>query len=99
MFRTSLLRISIVFLIVSFTAVSHAQTSWQLVTDNEAGFSISFPGQPTYQTTIDPATGKQVEVYKFSIQVAFYESPSPRFRGHLSPLLNSVKSMVSSLNR
>src|SRR4051812_545224 len=65
MFRTSLLHISTVFLIVSFTAVSHAQTSWQLVTDNEAGFSISFPGQPTYQTALDPATGEQVEVYKF----------------------------------
>lgn len=65
MFRTSLLHISTVFLIVGFTAVFHAQTSWQLVTDNEAGFSVGFPGQPTYQTAIDPITGGQVEIYKF----------------------------------
>src|SRR5687767_8585087 len=53
------------FLIVTSMPASFAQTSWQQVTDSEAGFSISFPGQPTYQTSTDPVTRIQTEVYKF----------------------------------
>ena len=61
------------YLIFNFVEVAHAQTSWRQITDGEAGFSISFPGQPTYQTSTDPATGMQIEVYKF-----FYSDHSLR---------------------
>ncbi|HEX8495302.1 MAG TPA: hypothetical protein VF658_20995 [Pyrinomonadaceae bacterium] len=65
MSRPLTLRIMVLLLTISLIPVSSAQTTWQQVTDREAGFTISFPGQPTYQATADPATGLQTEIYKF----------------------------------
>lgn len=53
------------FFIIAASDPSFAQNPWHRITDNEAGFSISFPGEPTYQTSTDPVTGMQSEVYKF----------------------------------
>jgi len=70
------------FFIVATSSASFAQTSWQQVTDSEAGFSIRFPGQPTYQTSTDLATAIQTEVYKFFytgrlLRITFAPFPEP----------------------
>ena len=55
----------LLFLTLGIASIASAQNSWQQVIDREADFTVSFPGQPTYQTTTDPATGLQTEIYKF----------------------------------
>lgn len=62
--RSHLILITLFFIVASSPAF-FAQTPWQQVTESEAGFSISFPGQPTYQTSTSTVTGIQTEVYKF----------------------------------
>jgi hypothetical protein len=45
--------------------VSVAQDQWQRITDREAGFTISFPGKPSYEQSTDPTLPHQTETYKF----------------------------------
>lgn len=44
---------------------SVAQGQWHKITDREAGFTISFPGGPTYEQSSDPTLLHQTEKYKF----------------------------------
>jgi hypothetical protein len=39
------------------SSISVAQVTWHKITDQEAGFTVSFPGQPTYQESTAPETG------------------------------------------
>lgn len=51
---------------VSFFSVSSAaQSTWQTLTDREAGFTISFPGEPTYGQVSITQSGDPEETYKF----------------------------------
>ncbi len=90
MSRLSLLLL-IVLLLVSLTSVSSAQTGWQQVIDKEAGFTISFLGKPIYIAETDPATGLQIEIYKF-----FYTGRLLRIT--FAPLSGSVRT-PSELSR
>lgn len=42
-----------------------AQAVWQPFTDREAGFTVSFPGKPSYEEGSLPQTGGSEETYKF----------------------------------
>jgi hypothetical protein len=84
--ESSRLRLSnlllIVLAVIAYPLVSFAQISWHQITDSEAGFNISFPGQPTYQTETDRATGLQTEIYKFFytgrlLRITFAPLPQP----------------------
>lgn len=80
--RLSCFILSTHIFILTTSSASFAQTSWQQVMDNEAGFSISFPGQPTYQTSTNPNTAMQSEVYKFFytgrlLRITFAPLPEP----------------------
>jgi hypothetical protein len=48
-----------------FSASSAAQATWQPFTDREAGFTISFPGEPTYGQVSIAQSGDPEETYKF----------------------------------
>jgi hypothetical protein len=50
---------------VTLPQASIAQDQWQQITDREAGFTISFPGKPTYEQSDDPTLPHQTEKYKF----------------------------------
>lgn len=50
---------------VAFLQVSVAQEQWQRTIDKEAGFTISFPGKPSYEQSTDPTLLHQTETYKF----------------------------------
>lgn len=76
--------IALIIFSVALPLSTLAQASWQQVIDNEAGFKISFPGQPTYQATTDPTTGLQTEIYKF-----FYTGRLLRIT--FAPLSQSVR--------
>lgn len=56
----------VIVIVVTHAVHSHAiQSEWQRNTDQEAGFSISFPGRPTYEESTDPGTGQPLETYSF----------------------------------
>lgn len=62
------LRKYLAIIIVATHAFVHSQaiqSEWQRSTDQEAGFSISFPGRPTYEESTDPGTGQPLETYSF----------------------------------
>jgi hypothetical protein len=44
---------------------SMAQAGWHPYTDEEAGFTVSFPGKPTYEEINHPQSGEPQETYKF----------------------------------
>ena len=55
-----------VLLFVSFLPqTTVGQDAWQQITDQEAGFTISFPAKPTYEQSNDPTLSHQTELYKF----------------------------------
>lgn len=66
------------------TIVSTAQNGWQRITDQEAGFTTSFPGRPEYGESTDPETGQPLETYSFyyngnMLHIAFTPIvPAPR---------------------
>ncbi len=66
------------------TLVSTAQNGWQRITDQEAGFTLSFPGRPEYGESTAPETGQPLETYSFYyngnlLQIAFGPMvPAPR---------------------
>ncbi len=50
---------------ISFSLITVSQEVWQTFTDEEAGFTISFPGRPTYEQTSLSQSGDPEEKYKF----------------------------------
>lgn len=48
-----------------FLLTSAAQTVWQPFTDEEGGFTVSFPGKPSYEEGSLPQNGDPEEIYKF----------------------------------
>lgn len=51
--------------IVVVSSAYAAQVKWQQIHDQEAGFSISFPGRPTYSESTVSETGEPLESYEF----------------------------------
>jgi hypothetical protein len=49
----------------ALSQASPAQVTWQRITDNGAGFTISFPGRPAYSESTVPETGEPLESYEF----------------------------------
>ncbi len=47
------------------TFISATPNGWQRITDQEAGFTISFPGRPTYEESTAPETDQPQETYSF----------------------------------
>jgi hypothetical protein len=52
-------------IVISLSHSTRAQEVWQPYTDKEAGFTISFPGKPTYEQVSAPQSGNPKETYKF----------------------------------
>lgn len=52
-------------IIATNSSVFAAQNNWQRITDQEASFTISFPGHPTYEEVTDSETGQPKETYSF----------------------------------
>lgn len=48
-----------------FLLTSTAQTVWQPFTDEEGGFTVSFPGKPSYEEGSLPQSSEPEETYKF----------------------------------
>jgi len=63
--RLTLIPLSISILLIAISEATSAQDSWQRITDREAGFTISFPGKPSYEQSDDPTLTHQTEKYKF----------------------------------
>jgi hypothetical protein len=63
-YLTRILLLAVTAIIAPLQA-SPAQDQWQQITDREAGFTISFPGKPTYEQSDDPTLPHQTEKYKF----------------------------------
>ncbi|MGB7925731.1 MAG: hypothetical protein WCF57_21010 [Pyrinomonadaceae bacterium] len=63
--RLALILFSILILLIALPQRAFAQVSWQQLTDKEAGFTIGFPGKPTYEQSADPTLVHQTESYRF----------------------------------
>lgn len=78
------------------TFVSSAQNGWQRITEQGAGFSISFPGHPSYEESIIPETGQPLESYSFYyngnlLHIAFGPIvPVPRTATEVNQLLGNI---------
>lgn len=84
-------------LILSTSAyVSAAQKGWQRITDREAGFTVSFPGSPTYGESTAPETGQPLETYTFyyngnTLHIAFGPIvPAPRTVMEINKVLSDT---------
>jgi hypothetical protein len=68
----------------ALSSVSPAQVKWQPILEQEAGFTISFPGHPTYGESTAPETGQSLETYSFyyngnTLHIAFGQIlPAPK---------------------
>ncbi len=51
--------------IAAIPQVFATQDQWHQITDQEAGFTISFPANPTYEQSAEPSLTHQTEKYKF----------------------------------
>jgi hypothetical protein len=71
-------------MVIAASPAPAAQIRWQQIVDREAGFIVSFPGQPAYRETTAEETGLPFEVYSFYyngnlLQVTFQPiEPAPR---------------------
>jgi hypothetical protein len=52
-------------MVIAASPALATQIRWQQIVDREAGFIVSFPGQPTYRETTVAETGLPFEVYSF----------------------------------
>jgi hypothetical protein len=84
------------YLITTLPQASAAQAKWQRITDREAGFTISFPGKPTYKQLINPVTDEPMENYAFAyglhyLQIMFWTlTDPPRSRDEAIKMLNNM---------
>src|SRR5829696_3930410 len=82
-------------IVIAVSPAFAAQIRWQEIVDREAGFTISFPGKPTYQQAIAPETGLPFEVYSFYyngnlLQITFQPiNPVPRTASEVNQVLSN----------
>lgn len=81
--------------LATLPAATLAQQRWQSITDQEFGFSISFPGKPTYQLQTNPLIDAPVENYTFiynvhHLQISFWAlTDPPRTPSEVTLFLNN----------
>lgn len=97
--RSSIITLAI--LVASSLALA-TQTEWYKMTDNEAGFSISFPEKPRYEQVRNPTTGEPMENYTYNlnyhqlmITVQHLSNP-PRTANETRELLNGSAQLYAS---
>jgi hypothetical protein len=71
-----------IIIMAALPSAAPAQQRWQSITDQEFGFSISFPGQPIYQLQTSPLINVPVENYTFiynvhHLQISFWVLTDP----------------------
>lgn len=91
-------------MVIAASPALAAQIRWQQVVDREAGFTVSFPGQPAYRETTAEETGLPFEVYSFYyngnlLQVTFQPlEPAPKTALEVNQVLsNSAKVYAGGL--
>lgn len=83
-------------LVVALARAYPAQVTWHRIIDNEAGFSVSFPGKPAYGESTAPETGQPLETYSFyyngnTLHVSFGPIvPAPRTAVEVSKILSDT---------
>jgi hypothetical protein len=96
MLRHAIFTLLNLIIIGALAQASSAQATWQQLTDNEAGFTISFPGLPTYRESTAPETRQPLETYTFyynghTLHVAFGPiTPVPRTTLQINKVLSDT---------
>lgn len=91
----------ILMAIVVLSSASAVQTKWQRVFDKEAGFTVSFPGHPTYGESTASETGQPLETYSFyyngnTLNVAFGPIiPAPRTTMQVNKVLSDTANVYA----
>jgi hypothetical protein len=84
----------VLLLVITLSPATLAQGSWHSITDQEGGFTISFPGQPRYQQIPNRQHGFTSESYSFfyqnhDLRISFVPlDPPPRTPREASKALN-----------
>lgn len=92
----------ILFLLIAVATTAEAQVSWQAITDQEGGFTISFPGQPKYQQIPNRLYGFTSESYSFfyrnhDLRISFVPlDPQPETPREASKALNDSAAAYTS---
>lgn len=82
------------FVLITIATTAAAQAAWQGITDQEGGFTISFPGRPKYQQIPNKQYGFTSESYSFfyqnhDLRISFVPpDPQPRTSSEASKALN-----------
>ena len=87
----------LIALVVAFTfsPAMAVQARWQVITDREAGFTISFPGRPRYEQIPNRRHGFTSESYSFfyqdhDLRISFVSlNPPPRTTAETTNALNN----------
>jgi len=93
---------SALILTFALTPVISAQSNWYQITDQEGGFTISFPGRPKYQQIPNRQHGFTSESYSFfyqnhDLRISFVPlDPPPRTPGEASAALNNSSAAYTS---
>jgi hypothetical protein len=89
-------------LLLLLSPADAAHRPWQTITDQDAGFKISFPGKPTYQQFPNPETGEPMEQYSFQynghqlvISISTLDDP-PRTAAEVFQLLNNTAQVYAT---
>jgi hypothetical protein len=81
--------------VIACSLTPTAQVTWHKIVDQEAGFTISFPGKPTYQESTSAETGLPLEAYSFYyngdlLQITFQPlAPPPKTALEVNQILSN----------
>jgi hypothetical protein len=90
------------FLLIAVATTADARVSWQAITDQEGGFTISFPGHPKYQQIPNKTYGFTSESYSFyyrnhDLRISFVPlDPPPRTPAEALKALNDSSASYTS---
>ena len=95
------LLLNVMILITALASATAAQERWENITDHEAGFTIRFPGKPTYLNITNPITNEPMENYSFAynlhhLQIMFWQlAEPPESEAEAIRLLNSASQVYA----
>ena len=101
MLRRASLLLSALSIVGILSQASTVQVTWQTTIDTEAGFTIGFPGRPTYGESTAPETGQPLETYTFNyngntLHVAFGPIvPAPRTVMEVNKVLSDTANVYT----
>lgn len=101
-YLSQLIQVTLTALVITAgTSISSAQNRWQVITDRQAGFTVSFPARPAYEESTVPETGQPLESYSFYyngnlLRISYGPTvPAPRTTIQVNKLLGEIADLYA----